>query len=79
MEEENRSMAEAPQVPGEQQKALAEAYGWYQHNIQQVDALVYDLTIGARAGRPVGELLALALEAIDRMLGSSLREELKGM
>ncbi len=76
MEERTESGGEISRTGSEDQKALAEAYSWYQHNIQKVDSLVYELTIGAKAGRPVRELLDVALEAIDRMIGSELRSQL---
>ena len=51
---------------GEPDERLREAYRLYQRNIRAVDPLVYRITLGARQGTPEEELLALALEALDR-------------
>ena len=48
------------------EKAMAEAYRLYQANIRETGELTYRLTKGAREGVPEKELLAIALEALDR-------------
>lgn len=50
----------------ETDERLREAYRLYQRNIRAVDPLVYRITLGARQGTAEEELLALALEALDR-------------
>lgn len=55
------------------EEKMKEAYKDYQNNIRAADALIYEITKGARSNVPVHELLMTALEAIDRMKGTDLR------
>ena len=53
-------------------RAMAEAYRYYQQNILHAGQLVYQITLGTRNGMDEKELLRLALRALDRMGGTDL-------
>lgn len=66
MDEKNEAPEESIPEGDELVEALNQAYRLYQANIRAADELVYRLTKGARGDVPEKELLAIALEALDR-------------
>lgn len=67
-EESSLMASETEKIPeGEAlDQALAKAYRVYQDNVRETGNLIFDITIGARNGRPEKELLEMALEALGR-------------
>lgn len=54
---------------------LEEIYRYYQRNIHAADQLIYEITKGAKSGESEEALLEKALEALDRMEGTGLKQE----
>ena len=61
-------MEDTKQMPqGEAlERELAKAYRLYQENIRETGDLIFQLTKGARECVPEGELLEIALKALER-------------
>lgn len=60
--EEERTVPEGEDLD----RAVTRGYRIYQHNVREIGEMVFRLTKGAREGVPEKELLAIALDALDR-------------
>ncbi len=69
-------MSEIPEVPAGENldRAVAEAYAYYQGNVRKAGESVFDITLAARNGASERELLELSLKCLDKMLDEPVGE-----